>query len=134
MKEALSSSETSVLTRRNIPEHTILHNINKNIRDLYRGINEFKRGYQPRNNLVKDENGDVLADSNNVLNRGKNYFLVNEFHSVNNIWQVETHTTEQLLPGRNHLEAEIAVAKLKEYKSPGSDQSQQKYIKQEVKH
>jgi hypothetical protein len=26
---------------------------NKN-RDLYRGINEFKCGYQPRNNLVKD--------------------------------------------------------------------------------
>jgi hypothetical protein len=30
---------------------------NKNTRDLYRGINEFKSGYQPRNNLVKDENG-----------------------------------------------------------------------------
>jgi hypothetical protein len=27
---------------------------NKNIRDLYRGINEFKRGYQPQNNLVMD--------------------------------------------------------------------------------
>jgi hypothetical protein len=26
---------------------------NKNIRDLYRGINGFKRGYQPKNNLVK---------------------------------------------------------------------------------
>jgi hypothetical protein len=25
---------------------------------MYRGINEFKRGYQPRNNLVKDENGE----------------------------------------------------------------------------
>jgi hypothetical protein len=25
---------------------------NKNIRDLYRGINEFKKGYQPRTNLV----------------------------------------------------------------------------------
>jgi hypothetical protein len=36
---------------------------NKNIRDLNRGINEFKRGYQLRNNLVKDENGDLLADS-----------------------------------------------------------------------
>jgi hypothetical protein len=24
---------------------------NKNIRDLYRGINEFKRGYQPTSNL-----------------------------------------------------------------------------------
>jgi predicted NACHT family NTPase len=30
---------------------------NKNIRDLYRGINDFKMGYQPRSNLVKDENG-----------------------------------------------------------------------------
>jgi hypothetical protein len=29
--------------------------------DLYRGINEFKRGYQPRNNLVKNED-DLLAD------------------------------------------------------------------------
>jgi hypothetical protein len=38
---------------------------NKNFRDHYRGINEFKRGYQPRINLVKDENGDLLADSNN---------------------------------------------------------------------
>jgi hypothetical protein len=27
----------------------------KNIRDLYRGISEFKRGYRPRSNLVKDE-------------------------------------------------------------------------------
>jgi hypothetical protein len=32
------------------------NNKNMNIRDLYRGINGFKRGYQPRNNLVKDEN------------------------------------------------------------------------------
>jgi hypothetical protein len=24
----------------------------ENIRDLYRGINEFKRGYQPRSNFV----------------------------------------------------------------------------------
>jgi hypothetical protein len=35
----------------------------KNIRDLHRGINEFKKGYQPGINLVKDENGDLLADS-----------------------------------------------------------------------
>jgi hypothetical protein len=42
---------------------------NENIRDLYRGINVFKRGYQPRNNLVKDENGDLLADFHNIFNR-----------------------------------------------------------------
>jgi hypothetical protein len=28
------------------------NSMNKNIRDLYRGINEFKRGYQSRSNLV----------------------------------------------------------------------------------
>jgi hypothetical protein len=44
---------------------------NKNTRDLYRGINDFKRGYQPRSNLVKDENGDLLADPHNILNRWK---------------------------------------------------------------
>jgi hypothetical protein len=39
---------------------------NKNIRDLYKGINEFKRPYQQRNKLMKDENGDLLADSHNI--------------------------------------------------------------------
>jgi hypothetical protein len=31
-------------------------------------MNEVKRGYQPRNNLVNDENSDLLADSNSILN------------------------------------------------------------------
>jgi hypothetical protein len=33
---------------------------NKNIRDPYGGINEFKRGYQHRSNLTKDRNGDLI--------------------------------------------------------------------------
>jgi hypothetical protein len=41
------------------------------ISDLYRSINEFK-GFQPRSNLANYENYD-LADSNNILNRWKNY-------------------------------------------------------------
>jgi hypothetical protein len=32
----------------------------KNIRDLYRGINDFKKGYQHRINRVKDEKRDLL--------------------------------------------------------------------------
>jgi hypothetical protein len=48
----------------------------KNIRDLYRGMNEFKEGYQHRNNLVKDENGDLLTDSHDILNSWK-YFSQN---------------------------------------------------------
>jgi hypothetical protein len=35
------------------------NNKNRNVRDLYGSISEFKRDYQPRNNLVKDENGDL---------------------------------------------------------------------------
>jgi hypothetical protein len=34
-----------------------------NIRDIYRRINKFMRAYQPRSNIVKAENGDLLADS-----------------------------------------------------------------------
>jgi hypothetical protein len=48
---------------------------NKNIRDLYKRINEFQSGYQSRSNIVKDENADLLEDSNNNLNRWKNYFF-----------------------------------------------------------
>jgi hypothetical protein len=61
---------------------------NKNIRDLYRGINEFKRGYQPRSNLVKDEKGHLLVDSHHILNRWKNYFsqLLN-VHRVSDVRQ-----------------------------------------------
>jgi hypothetical protein len=50
----------------------------KNIRDLCTGINEFKTGYQHRSKLLKDENGDLLADSHNIFNRWKNYFIVIE--------------------------------------------------------
>jgi hypothetical protein len=55
-----------------------MNNKNKNIRDLYRGTNNFKKGYQQRNKLVKDEIGDLLAESQNILNRWKNYFSVTE--------------------------------------------------------
>jgi hypothetical protein len=95
---------------------------NKYIRDLYRGINESKRGYQPRNNLVKDENGDLLADSQIILNRWKNYFsqLLN-VRNVSDVLQIEVHIAEPLVPGPSHLEAGIAIAKLKKNKSPSSD-------------
>jgi hypothetical protein len=36
--------------------------------------------------------------------------------------QIEIHTAEPLVPGPSHLEVDISIAKLKEYKSPGSDQ------------
>jgi lantibiotic modifying enzyme len=47
------------------------NNKNKNIRDLYRGINEFKKGYQARINIKRDENGNLLADPQSVFNKRK---------------------------------------------------------------
>jgi hypothetical protein len=44
------------------------------MRDLYRVINEFKKRYQPRTNLVKEGNGDLLADFHNILCTWMNYF------------------------------------------------------------
>ena len=38
----------------------------KNIRDLYRGISDFKKGYQPRTNIVKDEKVDLVTDSHRI--------------------------------------------------------------------
>jgi hypothetical protein len=60
MKDKISEFETN--------------NKNENFRDLYRGINEFKKGYQPRISIIKDENGNLLAIPQSVLNRQKNFF------------------------------------------------------------
>jgi hypothetical protein len=51
----------------------------------------FRGGYQPRNNLVKDEKGD-LVDSLNILNRWKNYFSQSlNVQRVSDVRQVEIH-------------------------------------------
>jgi hypothetical protein len=58
---------------------------------------------------VKDENGDLLADANNILNRWNDYFsqLFNA-HMVSDVRQIEmlVNTTEQLV-----VKVKIAIAK-----------------------
>ena len=46
----------------------------KNIRALYRGISDFKNGYQPRTNIVKDETGDLVTGFYRILARWRDYF------------------------------------------------------------
>jgi hypothetical protein len=41
---------------------------------------------------------------------------------VSDVRQIKVYTAEPLVPGPSRLEAEITNAKLKKYKSPGSDQ------------
>jgi hypothetical protein len=100
-----------------------LNSKNKNIRDLYRGITEFKKGYQPKTNLVKDQRGDLLADPQHILTRWKNYFcqLLN-VKGAGGIRQIEIHTAEPFVPEPSATEVEITVRNLKRYRVPGSDQ------------
>jgi hypothetical protein len=64
---------------------------------------------------VKDENGDLLADSHNILNRWKNYFcqLMN-IHRVSDFRHTEIHTAKPLVPDPSPFGFETAIAKLKE--------------------
>jgi hypothetical protein len=73
--------------------------------------------------LVKDEKGDLLADPHKILNRWKNYFceLLN-VHGAGGVRQNEIHTVEPFVPEPSASDVEVAIGKLKMYKSPGVDQ------------
>jgi len=66
---------------------------------LYRAINDFKKGYQPKTNTEKDEKGDLVADRHSVLTRYRNRVsqLLNT-HGVNDIRQTEIYTAKPLVP------------------------------------
>ena len=103
--------------------------INK-VRDLHRGINDFKKGYQPRTTIVKDEKGVLVADPHSILARWRNYFsqLLN-VHEVKDIRQAEIHIVEPLVSEPSAFGVELAIEKLKNYKSPGTDQIPAEMIK-----
>jgi len=102
----------------------------QNIRDLDGGISDFKKGYQPRCNIVKDEKGDLVADFHGIVARWRNYFsqLFN-VHGVKDVGQAEIHTAEPLVPELSASEFELAIDKIKSHKSPGIDQIPAELIK-----
>ena len=89
---------------------------------MYRGISDFKKGYQPRTNIVKGETGDLITGFYSILARWREYFsqLLN-VHGVHDVRQTETHTTEPLVPEPSAFEVDLAIEKLKSHKSPGTD-------------
>ena len=90
----------------------------KNIRNLYRGINDFKKGYQPRINTVKNEKSDLVADSHSILARWWNHFSqLFSILRVSDVRQTETHIAEPLMHETSTFEAELAIEKLKSHKS-----------------
>jgi len=72
----------------------------------------------------------LVADSHIFVARWRNYFsqLFN-VHGVKDVGQSEIHTAEPLVPEPSASEVELAIDKLKSYKSPGIDQIPAEMIK-----
>jgi DNA-directed RNA polymerase subunit M/transcription elongation factor TFIIS len=67
----------------------------KNIKILCRTIIDFKKAYQPKTNIVKDEKVDLFRDSHHILAKWKNHFFVLlNVHGVEDDSQTEIHTAE----------------------------------------
>ena len=94
------------------------------------GINDFKKGYQPRTNIVQDEKRDLVTDAHSILARWRNHFSqLFSVHGESDVWQTEIHTAEPLVSEPSTFEVEMAIEKLKRHKSPGTDHIPAELIK-----
>jgi hypothetical protein len=97
---------------------------------LYWGIFDFKKGYQPRTIIVKDEKSNLVTVSHSILASWRNHFsqLLN-VHGVNDVRQTEIHKAELLVPEASSFEFEMAIEKLERHKSSGIDQIPAELVK-----
>jgi hypothetical protein len=65
----------------------------KNIRDLYWGIKEFKKGSQPRTNIVKVDKDDLVSVFHRILARWRNSF--SQIFNVNGVHDVRPTEIQQ---------------------------------------
>ena len=90
---------------------------------MYRGINNFTKGYQPGTNIVKDEKGDLVTNCHSILAGWRDHFsqLLNAY-VLDVVRQRVIHTAERLVPELSAFEFYMAIEKIKSHKSPGIDQ------------
>ena len=70
----------------------------KNFRDLYRGVIDFKKGYQSKSNIyvVMGEKGDLVTGSHSILASWRNHF--SQLLNGHDVRQTEIQTAEPLVP------------------------------------
>jgi hypothetical protein len=87
-------------------------------------------GYQHRTGIVKDEKGDLVADSHSIIAKWRNFFSqILSVHELSEVRQAEIHTADPLVPEPSAFEVELAIEKLKSHKSSGTDQIPAELIK-----
>jgi len=97
---------------------------------LHTAIRDFKKGYQPQNNIVKDEKDVLVTDPHSILARWRSHLsqLFN-VHGINDVWQTEIRRREPLVPELSEFEFEMGIENLKRHKLPGIDEIPSELIK-----
>jgi hypothetical protein len=102
----------------------------KNITDLWRDINASEKGYQPRNDILKDEKSDLVRGCQSTVARWRKHLcqLLN-IHGLNNVRQAEMQTADTLVPEFIAFEVEMAIKEIQRHKSSVIDQIPAELIK-----
>ena len=95
---------------------------NKNIREMYKGINELKKGYQPHAYVIKKHDDTIVADTTGILSRWERFYsnLLN-FNQSTSHEGSEVYTVEPDIREPSLIEVELAIEKLKKHKATGVD-------------
>ena len=83
---------------------------------MYRGIDDFKKGYRPRTNILKDEKGDLVTDYHSILARWRKH--ISQLLNIHGLMMLgrQKCTAEPLVPEPSAFEVELAIEKLKSHK------------------
>jgi len=96
---------------------------------VYRGIHDFKKGYQPNSNIVKDEKDGLVTDFHSILARWRNHLpQLYDVHGASDVEQTEIHTAEPLMLSLVP-QVEMAIDKQKRHKSARTDHIPAEMIK-----
>ena len=90
---------------------------NKSIRKMCKGINEFKKCYQPRDYVINKDGSTIVADTASILSRREQFFS-----NLLNVQQISSHegseiyTAEPDIPESSLLEVELSIENKKNIK------------------
>ncbi|KAI5737941.1 hypothetical protein M8J77_000982 [Diaphorina citri] len=102
----------------------------KNVRSFYQLVNQQRRGTQPKSTMIKDKNGTILTGNESIRERWAEYFK-----ELLNVEQEQQ--TEEITPETAEVEdepptmqeIENAIKRLKNNKTPGSDEITSELLK-----
>jgi len=93
----------------------------------------FKNTYRPTTSTINDENGDIPADSHNMLKRWKITCQSLNVRETNDGRQTDVHTAEALVSWPSSFQDEMLIKRLERHKSP-SIKCRQNWSNHEVNH